>query len=259
MHLNSFPSSISGPCRWPRTSTSLPPPTAPPVTDTPSGCALGRAPPPAEPALGAFSEALQRVSWRSGTRVAQLHSRLAADFPPNTHWQFLRRLANLTPAFGSVPLLSSMPWLISLVALVCCAATVTAYRPEPPPAAHVLTRRAMVLAPVGDSGQWPSWLTGGTCDTQFDLGIVHYGNDTFFSCPECKFVWHARGPKWRLVYQVLNSPSAWRQVQPALVFGSAQSSRCRAALAQRWRSAGAALAPPSWRSQLGRRGRLPPC
>ena len=133
-----------------------------------------------------------------------------------------------------------MPWLVLLVAATCCAATGAAYRLDPSPATNaLLPRRAMVLAPVGDYGQWPTWVTGDPCGAQFDLGVVYYGNDSFFSCPECKFVWRARGPKWRLLYQVLNSPSAWRQVQGGLV-GAVR------------RRAGAAA--PTWRQ----RGKAPP-
>jgi hypothetical protein len=113
----------------------------------------------------------------------------------------------------------SIARLLLLVGAICCAATGIAGRPgpNPEPAANSVAdagRRALVLAAVGDYGRWPLWLTGAPCGGRiFDLAILLYGTDPFFTCPECAFVWHARGPKWRLIYQVLNSPAAWRQVR----------------------------------------------
>jgi hypothetical protein len=45
--------------------------------------------------------------------------------------------------------------------------------------------------------------------------VIYYGSNPFYTCEECIKVWHAKGPKWRLIYQLLTSETAWNLVSVA--------------------------------------------
>ena len=113
-------------------------------------------------------------------------------------------------------------------------------------------QRALVLAATGDVSQWPrlavpaalhmqrwpercschppplfplsvnpalpppgatrSWLADAPCGRAFDLGLIYYGANPNFTCPQCAFVRRARGAKWRLRHELLDEPGMLRRV-----------------------------------------------
>ncbi len=87
-----------------------------------------------------------------------------------------------------------------------------------------------------------SWLADSPCGRDFDLGLIYYGSNPGFACPECAFVRRARGAKWRLLHELLADPTWFRRVGAAAWRCKAsQLSRSVAAHQLLWLASTAAL------------------
>lgn len=87
------------------------------------------------------------------------------------------------------------------------AAALPCWRPStqsPPPEGEVPELNP--LAPLPRPLLCPrSWLNAPDA-ASWDLILIHYGDGPGQYCPECKEVYQAKGPKWRLVHELFKSP-----------------------------------------------------
>jgi hypothetical protein len=67
-----------------------------------------------------------------------------------------------------------------------------------------IKRRNLLVAPVGDDWSASVWMDRPEAAT-FDIIALYFGDNATYSCPLCKDVVHAKGPKWRLFLDFSNS------------------------------------------------------
>lgn len=74
-----------------------------------------------------------------------------------------------------------------------------------------IERKNVLLAPVGDFWSAEKWLSHPDITT-FDVIAIYHGDNESFSCPLCAAVFHIKGPKWRLYYELTSNDELWKPI-----------------------------------------------